>query len=303
MSADERTVQFHCEGHRLIGVLSVPAQPGDTGMLIVVGGPQYRAGSHRQFVQQARGMAAAGVPTLRFDVRGMGDSEGEPRNFEHISADIGAAIDTLLREAPTVRRVVLWGLCDGASAALLYLDDSGHDPRVQGLCLLNPWVRSEATLAATHVKHYYAQRLMQREFWHKLLRGQVGGSAVRGLARSTALVLRPQARTEASSAIVPFSLRMARSWARFDGRILLVLSENDYTAKEFVEAWQGPDWVAARLRPTTERLDVQSDHTFSQQVAQHQVHSHCLRWIEGLAIPAVENGIPMTEKFHANVCG
>ena len=42
------------------------------GMLIVVGGPQYRAGSHRQFTLLARDVAATGVPTMRFDYRGMG---------------------------------------------------------------------------------------------------------------------------------------------------------------------------------------------------------------------------------------
>ncbi|MEO6566032.1 MAG: alpha/beta fold hydrolase, partial [Casimicrobiaceae bacterium] len=81
--------------------------------MIVVGGPQYRVGSHRQFALLARALARVGIPALRFDYRGMGDSEGDRRSFDEIDADIAAAIDTLCREAH-LARVVLWGLCDGA---------------------------------------------------------------------------------------------------------------------------------------------------------------------------------------------
>ena len=56
---------------------------------------------------------------------------------------------------------------------------------VVALVLLNPWVRSTATLARTQIKLYYGQRLLQREFWLKLLYGQVGIiKAVKGLFRS-----------------------------------------------------------------------------------------------------------------------
>ncbi|MFX8094774.1 hypothetical protein ABTK72_21120, partial [Acinetobacter baumannii] len=74
------------------------------------------------------------------------DSAGEARDFLGVQADIGAAIGALMAACPTVQRVVLWGLCDAASAALLYVE-STRDMRVAGLTLLNPWVRSAATLA------------------------------------------------------------------------------------------------------------------------------------------------------------
>ena len=69
---------------------------------------------------------------LRFDYRSMGDSPGETRDFLGVDADIAAAIDTLLAARPAIKRVVLWGLCDAASAALLYLEAT-RDPRVAGL--------------------------------------------------------------------------------------------------------------------------------------------------------------------------
>ena len=165
---NERAIVFGCDGERLVGVVAAGAATGTTGVVIVVGGPQTRAGSHRYFVQVSRALASAGFPTLRFDYRGMGDSSGSQRNFEPVNEDMAMAIAALQRQVPAVKQVVLWGLCDGASAALLYLRATA-DPRVRGLCLLNPWVRSEASLARTHVKHYYLQRLMQREFWLKLV--------------------------------------------------------------------------------------------------------------------------------------
>ena len=43
-------------------------------VVIVVGGPKYGVGSHRQFVTTARYVAAAGYPVLRFDYPSKGDS-------------------------------------------------------------------------------------------------------------------------------------------------------------------------------------------------------------------------------------
>ncbi|MGZ5200780.1 MAG: hydrolase 1, exosortase A system-associated, partial [Telluria sp.] len=86
----ERALAFPCGGDWLYGVASLPAQAGACGVLIVVGGPQYRAGSHRQFTLLARSLADAGIPAMRFDYRGMGDSDGGVRSFESVDEDIRA---------------------------------------------------------------------------------------------------------------------------------------------------------------------------------------------------------------------
>ncbi|MFB1029241.1 MAG: hydrolase 1, exosortase A system-associated, partial [Thauera sp.] len=72
---------FPCEGEELIGILALPETAVTRlGVLVVVGGPQYRVGSHRQFVLLARALAKSGVPCMRFDYRGMGDATGEMRD-------------------------------------------------------------------------------------------------------------------------------------------------------------------------------------------------------------------------------
>ena len=96
MHYEEQTLSFQCAGDVLQGVVTLPSstrQPAAArGVVVVVGGPQYRAGSHRQFTLLARALAARGIPVLRFDCRGMGDSEGAQRDFEQLDDDIGAAV-------------------------------------------------------------------------------------------------------------------------------------------------------------------------------------------------------------------
>jgi len=273
----EETTLFPCEGDPLVGILAKPAIPADTGVVVIVGGPQYRAGSHRQFVLLSRALAVAGYAVLRFDYRGMGDSSGAQRDFESASRDVGAAIDQLQRGVPSARNVVLWGLCDGASAALLYCHET-QDPRVTGLCLLNPWVRSEASLAKTQVKHYYTQRLRQKEFWVKLLSGKVALSALSGYAaklRQSKGNANQQKNGEGT-----FQQRMAKAWHGFSGRILLVLSGDDYTAKEFVEHTQTDVvWKNYQDHARLKRVDIAGvDHTFSSASSRKLAEDTTLHW-------------------------
>ena len=151
--SDEVAFLFASGKEKLVGVLHTSDKPARVGLIIVVGGAQYRVGSHRQFVLLARDLATHGIAVMRFDYKGTGDSEGElgrPEPCEHLDADIRAAVDVLLDRLPDLEKIVLWGLCDGASAILLY---AHHDPRVKGAVLLNPWVRTPGGHAKTVIKH------------------------------------------------------------------------------------------------------------------------------------------------------
>jgi exosortase A-associated hydrolase 1 len=282
MNFTEQAEVFSCAGEQLLGIVACPELPLDCGVLIVVGGPQYRVGSHRQFLLLARRLAAEGYPSLRFDYRGMGDSDGAMCDFEHVTDDIGAAIEAFQRACPAVKRVVLWGLCDAASAALLYVQ-ARTDLRVAGLVLLNPWVRSEASLAQTHIKHYYGQRLMQREFWVKLLSGKMQVlKSVRGLL-ATAQQARG-GRVQTSNESRSFQDRMAAGLRQFPGRVLLILSGQDYTAKEFLEfAGLNAAWSGLIEASRVSRVDVEdADHTFSAAAQRSAVENETLAWLGGL---------------------
>ncbi len=281
MNHADETIGFACGDAKLGGILSVPRVGADTAVVIVVGGPQYRVGSHRQFVLLARRLADGGYPVLRFDVRGMGDSSGAPRSFESIGDDVAAAIDALQQRLPEVDRVVLWGLCDGASAALLYMHDT-QDPRVCGLCLLNPWVRSEASLAVTHIKHYYTRRLLQGEFWAKLASGKVGLGAQADFMRKIRIAFAGDAAPDPAHTAAPYPQRMASAWNAFNGRILLLLSGQDLTAKEFLEhATRDNEWQRALRHPRLARRDFPAaDHTFSDAASRQAVEAATVDWIK-----------------------
>jgi len=282
VSYTERVLSFACEGEQLPGILSLPKSPYDLGVVIVVGGPQYRVGSHRQFVHLARHLAAAGYPCLRFDYRGMGDSAGTLHDFEQVSEDVGAAVDALFQAVPDMKSVALWGLCDGASAALLYLAER-PDPRVRGLALLNPWVRTEASQAQTRVKHYYLQRLAEPAFWRKLFSGGVALNAVTGLAGNLRAAF-GRGKGAAAAPRADYATRMAQAWQAFEGQVLLMLSEHDYTAREFELFSAGrPDWQQAFASRPPERVHLPgADHTCATPQARSDVEAATVRWLGAL---------------------
>jgi exosortase A-associated hydrolase 1 len=270
----ERGIEFACEGASLVGVLAAPVAPAlATGVVIAVGGPQYRAGSHRQFVLLARRLAQAGHAVLRFDFRGMGDSSGDFPGFEAVGPDLAAAQRTLRAEVPAVQRVVVWGLCDAASAALL------HAGGAAGLVLLNPWVRHADTHARTEVKQYYGRRLLERAFWRKLIAGGVDvGASAREFAAKLARALRAG---RGAAAPADFRERMARGAGTFGGPQLYILSGRDHVAAEFIDYSRAhPALGALWRRADVERLDVAAaDHTFSSHELRRLVEDTTLDWL------------------------
>lgn len=283
MNYSEKARIFTLSGELLIGVAAVPDSPCDCGVLIVVGGPQYRVGSHRQFLLFSRRLAAEGYPVFRFDYRGMGDSGGVVHGFENVSEDVGAAIDAFQQLCPSVRKIVIWGLCDAASAALMYVQAS-QDGRVGGLVLLNPWVRSEASLAQTYIKHYYGQRLMQREFWRKLLSGKMQlTDSIRGFLISALKARGGRRRNQGR--VMSFQDRMAEGLRTFRGKVLLILSGQDYTASEFLEyAGANGAWAGLIGADNVSRIDVpEADHTFSSLALRSRVEDETLTWLGNLS--------------------
>lgn len=224
--------------------------------MVLVGGPSYRVGSHRMFVKIARELAERGYPVMRFDFAGMGDSSGEFPGFERLDDDVRAAVDELGARCPDVRHYVLLGLCDGATAAAYY---AHTDPRISGLVLLNPWVHTPSGGGKTYLWHYYPRRLLQWDFWRKLLRGKV---AVRASAQD--LLAKGRDAVKGSTG-ADFVTRMRDAWLAFPGRSLVVISERDYTASEFNDLWSSD----ASWKPIRESADVVSisgaDHTLSSR--------------------------------------
>ena len=285
---NERGISFACEGCWLYGVLSLPpasAPVARRGVVLVVGGPQYRVGSHRQFTLLARELAQQGVPVLRFDYRGMGDSEGEIRDFLNVDADLRAAIDAFAAALPAVREVVLWGLCDAASAAMLY---APQDDRVAGLVLINPWARTEEGVARAYLKHYYLSRLMQPGLWQKIVRGQFDyRAATRSFIKLCASALRRSSASPAGGAPVPSAAsppalpeRLLAGFSQFQGRSLVIISGADLTGRAFSDMTAAPAWRRLmRSKCVIRQTLPQADHTFSRPDWRDQVARWTADWL------------------------
>jgi uncharacterized protein len=302
IQTEERATAFQCHDAWLYGILSLPevSQPAPTrGVLVIVGGPQYRAGSHRQFALMARALAAQGIPVFRFDYRGMGDSDGIMRTFENVNDDIRAAMDHFIEQVPGMRDVVLWGLCDGASASLFY---AGSDARVGGLVLLNPWVRTEQGEARAYLKHYYARRLFDTELWSKILHGRFDyRSAAQSILKIAGKTMRDVAASEASTSTTaalpgkeslsapPASSRslpdrMLQGIVQYRGKVLLILSGNDLTAQEFSDLTErSKAWQRVLGAPRVQKRKLaDANHTFAQRDWREQVTRWTGEWVASL---------------------
>lgn len=134
----ETAHRFGREGH-LAGIVCLPDAAKETDIAVVIpnAGFIHHVGPWQLHVDLVRQLEAAGIPSIRFDLSGLGDSE-QPRQRESITArtqgDIRDAIDLLTKESGA-RRIIMAGLCSGAvdshRAALI-------EERVCGAALLDP---------------------------------------------------------------------------------------------------------------------------------------------------------------------
>jgi uncharacterized protein len=280
-----KSISFYCNGGPVIGMLH--AGESDLGVVVVVGGPQTRVGSHRQFTKLAHALSAAKISTLRFDTRGMGDSHGTFPGFTGLTDDINAAVGALLKSAPHVKRVVLWGLCDGASAILIGQDQFA--PQVQGFVLVNPWVHAPETTdgksgggssvaAQVQVKHYYAKRILSGEFWKKLLSG--GMDPFRAAGEFAVTAKKAAASSGSAAATVPFVEAMRQGWFNSAVPILTITAGDDLVAQEWLACGKTSAWASARTAPTSTQHLAEANHTFSTQTWRAQVERWTVEWIE-----------------------
>lgn len=281
----ERGVVFESGNHRLVGIATVPESSCETGVLVLVGGPQYRVGSHRQFTLLTRSLAESGIASFRFDFSGMGDSEGERREFSGTLEDIAAAINSFLKSVSGVSNVVLWGLCDAASSAMMF---AHRDSRISGLVLLNPWVHSGEYAPEVKMVHFYRPFLSSKVKWRYLVAGRSKLlPALRELGRDAlALFRRRSTRYTRSLPSRHFVREMLEGLRKFDKNVLIILSEDDLTASEFSAlVSRDTEWKKVIESPTILFRSVEAaDHTFSRKAWKDEVSRLTIDWINGNCI-------------------
>lgn len=218
---------FACEGATLAATLDAGAN--GTGLMLVSGGNETRAGAWNGQSLIAARVAQAGFPVFRFDRRGVGDSDGPNGGFRSSAPDIAAAIAAFRAACPQLRRIVGLGNCDAASALML-----ARGAGLQGLILSNPWTIEDNGEAPPPeaIRSHYRRRLADPSAIIRLISGKV---SLGGLAKSLTSALRP--------APPPTSLAkdMADGIARAGIPIVFLLAERDRTAQSFRAAWDRND--------------------------------------------------------------
>ncbi|NQU41037.1 MAG: hypothetical protein HQ523_13885 [Lentisphaerae bacterium] len=116
----ERVITFGEQGE-LTGILSQPAvmRRGAPWLLLWNTGVQHRVGPCRLNVQLARRLAERGIPSLRFDLSGLGDSapRADRRSGRERAASDARSAMALLEQRLSATRFAVLGLCTGADYA------------------------------------------------------------------------------------------------------------------------------------------------------------------------------------------
>ncbi len=290
------TVTFSCEGFALRGTLRRPggAAGARTGVVLLNQGPLDRSGAHQISTKIAKRLNATfQLPTLQFDARGVGESDGDwaiSAGGEPIQQVYGRIFngawkpDTLaaisyFQQAAAIDKVVLVGLCGGASTALHV---AALHPAVSGVAMVGMPVRHDANapglsgLADGFIRDEsskYFQKLLSLNAWKRLLTLQTDFATFRDvmIARLTGGAV--PGSEKAISSCISESFGAAVAARR---RLLFVYGENDYYWTEFRELFLPayPDRGAFELVTIPA-----ANHTLTDVNWQEQLFASLCSWL------------------------
>ncbi|CAB3778417.1 alpha/beta hydrolase family protein [Pararobbsia alpina] len=129
--------------------------PGTRGVVLCQALGHEAMWSHKSMLRLASQLARNGMPTLRFDYHGTGDSAGSDDDPARLEMWVGNVIAATrkLREITGVREIVLVGLRFGATLAALASQVLKDDEALAGLVLLAPVVGGRSYLRELKVLH------------------------------------------------------------------------------------------------------------------------------------------------------
>jgi exosortase A-associated hydrolase 1 len=270
MERNVRTiVNFPCGTDNMTGAFD--AADGTTGLLIISGGNEIRSGAYAGQAAMAQHAQALGYPVFRFDRRGVGDSEGENRGFEHSADDIAAALQAFRALAPQLRNIVGFGNCDAATALVLFPDRDAFST----LILANPWTIDGAPETdETHspnvaaIRARYWARLKNPRSIIDLLTGKID---VKKLASGLA-------KASVREPVSDLATRIAANLLEREGPTEILVAESDTTARAFLAAWRSATFqnVRAKANISLSSYDTAS-HSFADPAARNWLYAHVER--------------------------
>ena len=299
----------------LYGMLHHPpsgAIPQETGIVILNPGPTDRNGPHRLYFELAERFATEGYPVLRFDARGVGESEGEWNEgiegspildvFTEIQKgiwvpDTEAAINFIISRTG-VHDVVLGGLCGGAITALLA---GAEHPKVLGMFLMGtPITLSSATSRIEDLPEQvlrrdarmYIEKLLRPSAWFRLLTLKTDFSTFWGVLKSRLCFWTKPRKTMATETINtkmnPLFIQNFKLAVTGRKKVILIYSENDYLWHEFKEYF-----LPSLGNESTHSFDLttlpNANHNVTETDCQDKLQSVLLSWLVSFTNPVTSD--------------
>jgi pimeloyl-ACP methyl ester carboxylesterase len=168
---------------RLSALLDVPDGDLRGGVVVVHGWGGCRVGPHRILVEAARSLNARGLATLRFDLGGRGQSEGDPlaTDLDSMIDDATLAVEVLRARIGTLP-IGMLGMCSGGNVALAVA--ALHD----GVDAVATWstypfqeqkTGKQESGRRGHFLKVYLSKALRPSTWARLVRGRVNLKLVR----------------------------------------------------------------------------------------------------------------------------
>jgi len=281
-SVRETPITIPGPGGELSAILVEPSHEPPAGLAVVLlnAGAVRRIGPNRMWVEAARRWASRGVPVLRLDVAGIGDSNGDAHGYEDdeglyvpdLVPQVLAALDQLERSG-VADRFVLGGLCAGAYWAF---HAALEDDRVTGTLMINPRVLVwDSGLGAARdlralVDQPFSLARLRRAATPQRLR-----AVLRWLLASPRRMLR---RLGPAGRIQPRTDAVLERFISSGKRGLLLFSEREPLEAELLASGH-IDRLRAYPEATIERIAVR-DHTLRPIWAQGRAHEALDRALE-----------------------
>ncbi len=174
----------------LFGLVTVPVNSSaksDWCLMFLNAGAVRHVGPNRMWVEAARRWAAQGIPSVRLDFLGLGESEGHnpltaaSMHGEDLVKQLNLVLDAIRSQAEC-RRFLAIGLCSGAYAAF---QGALQNPLIQGAIALNPehlfW---DPAVDRRRLKQRIGRGLRDRSEWLRLAREKIQPGYFKRLARS-----------------------------------------------------------------------------------------------------------------------
>lgn len=154
----------------LVGIYTPPTGDSsgheDICVVILNAGIIHRVGPNRLHVELARALSVAGLPAVRLDLSGIGDSESRTDSLSPLDgalADVRETLDALV-ECRKAKRFILLGLCSGANHAAIRAAD---DERIVAIGLVDPFIPRTRRY---YLNHYFG-RMIRVGSWKNFFRG------------------------------------------------------------------------------------------------------------------------------------